>query len=478
MAMVRARGRERVLGRSRFGLGRTGLSRWIAGTATAVVIALLPSFLSMEAMAVTSDPAPSRLDIPGSPTPGSSTVVPTQSSGSAEGLPHLVDPGTTQPDGIGRPDDGKRPKGSLPLEKAPVVSDKPATDGLNDPPPLPWQEPGSSPQTDGLNKVSAPSSNVVVRRGAAQAAASLPVVSGVTATPGQAVTGLWTFPSTQPSFIAYGADPESRTLRLEAQVEHDPSVSAQGSGLIWSGSGDLSSSGCSTSSKCWLQTPTVTSGKLRDGWLIRWRVRVTTSSGVVGKWSGWQAGRVDTSKPVVSDLNMSPGQLTSGLWALPSTQPSFIAYGADPESRTLRLEAQVEHDPSAAGQGSGLIWSGSGDLSSSGCSTSSKCWLQTPTVTSGKLRDGWLIRWRVRTSTSAGVAGPWSEWQVARVDTSKPVVSDLAASQGRLTSGLWALPSAQPYFSAYGADPESRTLRLEAQVEHDPSVSAQGSGLI
>ncbi|MEU7005098.1 hypothetical protein ABZ911_43035, partial [Nonomuraea sp. NPDC046570] len=307
---------------------------------------------------------------------------------------------------------------------------------------------------------------------------SKPVVSELSASPGQSVSGLWTFPSTQPEFSAYGVDPESRTVRLEAQVEHDPSAAGQGSGLIWYNSGELSATGCSTVSRCWLQTPAVTAGKLRDGWLVRWRVRAVTSTGAEGAWSEWQAGRVDASKPVVSDLSASPGQSVSGLWTLPSTQPSFSVYGVDPESRTLRLESQVEHDPSAPAQGTGLIWSGSGELSATGCSTVSRCWLQTPAVTAGKLRDGWLIRWRVRASTSTGVSGPWSEWQAGRVDTSKPVVSELSASPGQSVSGLWTVSSVQPSFSAYGVDPESRTLRLESQVEHDLSVPAQGAGLI
>ncbi|MFF4414927.1 RHS repeat-associated core domain-containing protein [Streptosporangium sp. NPDC001559] len=307
---------------------------------------------------------------------------------------------------------------------------------------------------------------------------SKPVVSDLSASPGQSVAGLWTLPSTQPSFSAYGGDPDSRQLRLEAQIEHDPTKTDQGSGLIWSGTGDQSTSTCYTTSKCWIQTPTVTSGKLKDGWLIRWRVRATASSGVVGPWSEWQAGRVDTSKPVVSDLSVSPGQPVSGMWALPSTQPSFSAYGGDADSRQLRLEAQVEHDPSAAGQGAGLIWSGAGDQSTSTCYTTSKCWIQTPTVTSGKLKDGWLVRWRVRATTSSSVAGPWSEWQAAKVDISKPVVSDLSASPGQSVSGLWTLASAQPSFSAYGGDADSRQLRLEAQVEHDPSAAGQGAGLI
>ncbi|MEV4366764.1 RHS repeat-associated core domain-containing protein [Nonomuraea sp. NPDC049637] len=313
---------------------------------------------------------------------------------------------------------------------------------------------------------------------AARVDISKPVVSDLSVSTGQLASGLWTLSSTTPNFSAYGADPESRSLKLEAQVEHDPSAAGQGTGLIWSDSGQVSSGSCSTWSRCSLQTPAVTAAKLKDGWLIRWRVRVATSAGVASPWSEWQAARVDISKPVVSDLSVSTGQLASGLWTLSSTTPNFSAYGADPESRSLKLEAQVEHDPSAAGQRTGLIWSDSGQVSSGSCSTWSRCSLQTPAIPAGKLKDGWLVRWRVRVSTSANVAGPWSEWQMARVDTSKPVVSDLSVSTGQLASGLWTLSSTTPYFSAYGADPETRSLKLDAEIEHDPSVPAQGSGLI
>ncbi|WP_433433113.1 RHS repeat-associated core domain-containing protein [Nonomuraea sp. CA-141351] len=461
----------------------------------------MPGILALQAQAVVVDPAPNRLAIPGSPASGSARAVPVQQSGTAANLPHLVDPAATQPKpknedktkGVGE----KRPKGSLPLEKAHEVLDEPATDGLNSPPPLTWDsssDPAASAPTKNdrqqtrvraestaMHRVSLGSATQDEAKGTrtqAVAAAALPAVSGMSASPAQQVTGLWTFPSTQPTFYAYGEDADSRPLRLETQVEHDPSVAAQGTGLIWSASGDLSSSGCYTTSKCWLQAPAVASGKLKDGWLVRWRVRVSTSGGVVSAWSAWQAGRVDTSKPVVSEAIASPGQSTSGIWSLPSTQPSFYAYGGDPDSRALRLEAQVEHDPSVAAQGTGVIWSGSGSLSSSGCYTTSRCWLQSPAVTSGKLKDGWLVRWRVRVSASDGVAGPWSEWQGGRVDTSKPVVSEMLASPGQQVAGLWTLSSAQPTFYAYGGDPDSRTLRLEAQVEHDPSVTTQGTGLI
>ncbi|MGW0198102.1 RHS repeat-associated core domain-containing protein [Nonomuraea sp. NPDC003201] len=461
----------------------------------------MPGILALQAQAVVVDPAPNRLAIPGSPASGSARAVPVQQSGTAANLPHLVDPAATQPkpktEDKTKGASEKRPKGSLRLEKAHEVLDEPATDGLNSPPPLTWDsssDPAASAPTKNdrrqtrvgaesaaMHRVSlgsATQDEAKATRTQAVAAAALPAVSGMSASPAQQVTGLWTFPSTQPTFYAYGGDADSRPLRLEAQIEHDPSVAAQGTGLIWSASGDLSSSGCYTTSKCWLQTPAVSSGKLRDGWLVRWRVRVSTSGGVVSAWSAWQAGRVDTSKPVVSEAIASPGQLTSGIWSLPSTQPTFYAYGGDPDSRALRLEAQVEHDPSVAAQGTGLIWSGSGSLSSSGCYTTSRCYLQTPAVSSGKLKDGWLVRWRVRVSTSDGVAGPWSEWQGGRVDTSKPVVSEMTASPGQQVAGLWTLSSAQPSFYAYGSDPDSRTLRLEAQVEHDPSVVAQGTGLI
>ncbi|MFB9682539.1 hypothetical protein, partial [Streptosporangium vulgare] len=143
----------------------------------------------------------------------------------------------------------------------------------------------------------------------------------------------------------------------------------------------------------------------------------------------------------MSEISAYPGQQTSGLWTLPSAQPTFSAYGSDPESRPLRLEAQVEHDPSVSAQGSGLIWSGSGDLSSGGCHTTTKCWLETPTVTAGRLKDGWLIRWRVRVSTSTGVASQWSEWQAATVAVSGTAGNGLGAVPATRGTDSWTLAS-------------------------------------
>ncbi|MGV9386688.1 RHS repeat domain-containing protein [Nonomuraea sp. NPDC003707] len=206
-------------------------------------------------------------------------------------------------------------------------------------------------------------------------------------------------------------------------------------------------------------------------------MRVSTSTGVASPWSEWQAARVDTSKPVVSEVSASSGQLASGLWTLSSATPYFSASGADPESRSLKLEAQVEHDPSAAGQGTGLIWTDSGQVSSGSCSTWSVCSLQTPAVTSGKLKDGWLIRWRVRASTSAGAASPWSEWQTATIQVSGTAGNGLGAVPATRGSDTWTLSSATPWLYAKVTDAGGSKLVLGAEIEHDPATG-QGSGLI
>ncbi|MFC7588115.1 hypothetical protein ACFQYP_33795 [Nonomuraea antimicrobica] len=187
----------------------------------------------------------------------------------------------------------------------------------------------------------------------------------------------------------------------------------------------------------------VPAGKLINGWQIRWRARATTTSGMSGPWSAWVPARVDTKvsntippAPVVGKIS-APGQLVSGVWILPSAGPVFTAAISDADRRPGVLEAEVEHDPAATGQGSGLIWSGQGKTFGETCFTGQTCSAshQTPAVAGAQ--NGWLIRWRVRAvvqsteSPGALVAGAWSEWQAGRVDTSKPVVSGLAASPVR-----------------------------------------------
>ncbi|MFF4779561.1 RHS repeat-associated core domain-containing protein [Microtetraspora fusca] len=308
--------------------------------------------------------------------------------------------------------------------------------------------------------------------------ADKPTVSELSAS-GTQGSGLWTLSSLTPNFQAKVTDPVGmppfffRESFLGAEVEHDPSVPGQGSGLIWSGTGTTATSGSNRSASV-----SVPSGKLTDGWVVRWRVRAVTTTGVNGPWSDWQSAKVDIDKPAVSELSAS-GTQGSGLWTLSSLTPKFQAKVTDPAGmppifyRESFLGAEVEHDPSVPGQGSGLIWSGTGTTATSGSNRSASV-----SVPSGKLTDGWVVRWRVRAVTTTGVNGPWSDWQSAKVDIDKPAVSELSAS-GTQGSGLWTLSSLTPKFQAKVTDPAFfRESFLGAEVEHDPSVPGQGSGLI
>ncbi|WP_275937146.1 DNRLRE domain-containing protein [Streptosporangium subroseum] len=75
-----------------------------------------------------------------------------------------------------------------------------------------------------------------------------------------------------------------RRAVAEVEVEHDPAAPSQGKGLIWVGSAKSGAGSVGL-----VRVPT---GKLSDGWKVRWRARATTG-GVTGRWSGWQTFTVD-----------------------------------------------------------------------------------------------------------------------------------------------------------------------------------------
>ncbi|OPG07207.1 hypothetical protein B1L11_31305 [Microbispora sp. GKU 823] len=295
---------------------------------------------------------------------------------------------------------------------------------------------------------------------------SKPAVSNLSIWDGMQSGDQWTISSLTPEFLAKITDPLSRSSYLGVEIEHDPSVPSQGSGLIWSGTG---SSSAPSGSSAYLFVP---SGKLTDGWLVRWRVRGVTTSGVAGPWSVWQTAKIDVSKPAVSELSMWDGGQSAGLWTISSLTPEFLAKITDPLSRSSYLGVEIEHDPSVPSQGSGLIWSGTG---SSSAPSGSSAYILVP---SGKLTDGWLVRWRVRGVTTSGAAGPWSVWQTAKIDTTKPTVSELSMWDGGQSAGLWTISSLTPEFVAKITYLYGSSSRLGVEIEHDPSVPSQGSGLI
>src|SRR5262249_31778136 len=153
-----------------------------------------------------------------------------------------------------------------------------------------------------------------------------------------------------------------------------------------------------------------------------------SSATLYGPWSTWQTARVDITKPAVSALSATPGENGRASSRVSTMTPWLEAKVNDTEGRYVGIRGEVEHDATVPAQGSGRIWSyGSGSGSASGSAVRA-------TVSSGALRDGWLIRWRARghtpTENSATLYGPWSTWQTAKVDITKPAVSALSATPG------------------------------------------------
>ncbi|MFD8527990.1 polymorphic toxin-type HINT domain-containing protein [Streptosporangium canum] len=214
------------------------------------------------------------------------------------------------------------------------------------------------------------------------------------------------------------------------------------------------------------------SAKLTDGWLVRWRVRGVPTSGVAGAWSDWQSAKVELTKPAVAAAGMTPGTPGPGLWTLPSLTPWVYAKVTSSEGHASFLGVEVEHDPSAPGQGVGQIWAGKGATS---YASGSNAWVQVP---SAKLTDGWLVRWRVQGVTTTGVKGPWSDWQSARVDLNEPSVEGLGMSPAVRGSASWTATTLTPWLYAKVTDPENRASYLGIEVEHDPAATGQGTGLI
>ncbi|MGV9772758.1 hypothetical protein [Streptosporangium sp. NPDC003464] len=104
--------------------------------------------------------------------------------------------------------------------------------------------------------------------------------------------------TTTPHLIAKVSDPLWRRSTVEFEVAHDPKAPSQGQGPIWSGTATNVFSGTTGA----LQVPT---GKLTDGWKVRWQARTRTGS-AAGSWSGWQGLRIDVAGPAVAEPSVKP----------------------------------------------------------------------------------------------------------------------------------------------------------------------------
>ncbi|MEU8055186.1 DNRLRE domain-containing protein [Microbispora bryophytorum] len=296
-----------------------------------------------------------------------------------------------------------------------------------------------------------------------------PTAGAFQVTPSEVVDGGTVATSLTPALHITVTDPAAQPLRAEFEIEHDPAATSQGSGQIWTGAVDNVASGTQAS-------VTVPDGKLTDGWKVRWRARAVNIATTVGSpWSDWQALTVDVpdpvSEPAAGALQVTPSEQVDGTTVTPTLTPTLLAQVSDPAGKPLRAEAEIEHDPAAPdGQGTGQIWAGSADNVPAGTQASIA-------VPADMLADGWKVRWRARV-VSATAASAWSDWQSFTVSLPKPTATGLTITPSKAVDGATVTTTLTPALQATLTHPTGQALRAEAEIEHDPASTGQGSGQI
>ncbi|WP_326822020.1 DNRLRE domain-containing protein [Streptosporangium sp. NBC_01756] len=251
--------------------------------------------------------------------------------------------------------------------------------------------------------------------------ASAPAISALTVTPAQDVSGTTTVTSLAPQLAATVADPIGGTLTGQFEIEHDPAATGQGTGQIWASTSAAVASGAQA-------TVAVPAGKLTDGWKVRWRARAANiAASTTSAWSAWQMATIDVpgpiSEPAVGALQVTPSTVVNGTTVTSTLTPTLLAQVSDPAGGTLRAEYELEHDPAAPqGQGAGQIWTGGVDNVASG----TQAGIAVPT---GKLTDGWKVRWRAR-AVAGQLSSAWSDWQQVTIDAAQPGEEPLAQTAG------------------------------------------------
>ncbi|WP_165781209.1 DNRLRE domain-containing protein [Streptosporangium minutum] len=128
---------------------------------------------------------------------------------------------------------------------------------------------------------------------------SEPTVGALQVTPSTVVDGTTVTSSLTPNLLAQVSDPAGGSLRAEYEIEHDPAVTGQGTGQIWTGAVDNIASGTQASIA-------VPAGKLTDGWKVRWRARAVAGP-LSSAWPDWQQVTIDVVQPGEEPLARTAG---------------------------------------------------------------------------------------------------------------------------------------------------------------------------
>ncbi|TDC07659.1 hypothetical protein E1267_12590 [Nonomuraea longispora] len=161
---------------------------------------------------------------------------------------------------------------------------------------------------------------------------------------------------------------------------------------------------------------TVPADTLNDGWKVRWRSGAVSPT-ATSAWSAWRSFTVSLPKPTATGLTIAPSKVVDVVGVADTVAPTLQATLTHPTGQALRVEAEIEHEPSALdGQGSGPIWAGAVDNIAFGTGAS-------VAVPAGTLTDGRKVRWRLHGVSEQATVTRDQPLHAARVG--RPQASDL-----------------------------------------------------
>ncbi|WP_433379308.1 NucA/NucB deoxyribonuclease domain-containing protein [Streptosporangium sp. CA-115845] len=287
----------------------------------------------------------------------------------------------------------------------------------------------------------------------------VPVVAGLEVMPSKISDEVREATSLVPELQVLVQEPSGAASRVEYEVEHDPSATGQGSGSIWTSAVQNVASGD-------LAKAQVPAGKLSDGWKVRWRARAVAGT-LSSTWSDWQSFTVKLPVPVVAGLEVMPSKISDEVREATSLVPELQVLVQEPSGAASRVEYEVEHDPSATGQGSGSIWTSAVQNVASGD-------LAKAQIPAGKLSDGWKVRWRAR-AVAGTLSSTWSDWQSFTVKLPDPSIAEFGVMPSSLVDGMLVTHSDSPFLNVWPVDPAGRTMRVEYQLADDPDLYGEDS---